>query len=112
MKKEALNEIIRETELLSGKVFGGKPDKVVLLESYARVDFDSESDFDIAISLNLEESELKDYYENVSIISSEISIKYGILISILLISNKTFQAYKDVLPLYQNLIREGREYYG
>lgn len=112
MKKETLNEIIRETELMSRKVFGEKFDKVILFGSYARGDFDSESDVDIAVFLNLEESELRDNYEKVSIISSELSIKYGVLISILLVSNKTFQTYKDVLPLYQNLIREGREYYG
>jgi predicted nucleotidyltransferase len=112
MNRETLNNIIQETETFSKKIFNDKLEKVVLFGSYARGDFDPESDVDIAVFLNLEESALNEYYDLISQTSSELSLKYGIIISILLISNKTFQTYKDVLPFYRNLINEGKEYYG
>lgn len=109
---ETLNIIIKEVEFLSKEIFRDKLEKVILFGSYARGDFDSESDIDVAVLLNLEEAALNNYFDEISQVSTDLSLKYGIMISILLVSNKTFYTYKDVLPFYKNLIKEGKVYYG
>lgn len=59
MKKETLTEIIKETEFLSKNILGEKFDGGLIFGSVARGDFDSDSDIDIEVFPNLEETELK-----------------------------------------------------
>lgn len=51
--------------------------------------------------------ELANYREDIYILNSKLSLKYDILISIKMQDSFTFNRYKDVLPFYSNIIREG-----
>lgn len=94
-------------ELLEDKIY-----KIILYGSYARGDFDTESDVDIMIVLACDEKELSEYRKKVSILASRISLENDIEVSLLLKNRDTFEHRLPILPFYQNIEREGVVLYG
>lgn len=94
-------------ELLSDKIY-----KIILYGSYARGDFNMESDVDILIILNCSQEETRSYRKEVSRIASRISLANDVEVSLLLIDQQSFKERIDILPFYQNVQREGVALYG
>ena len=105
--KSTLNILLEETRNELTALFGSKLLNVVLYGSYARGDFDSESDIDVMALVQMEKIELQKYRRIVSALANEIDLKYDVLLSIKLQDNESFVKYQDVLPFYQNVIKEG-----
>ena len=102
------NEIVSEVlHLLQNNVY-----KIVLYGSYARGDFTSESDIDIMILLNCRKEQVMQYRKQISQLSSRISLKNDIEISLLLRDRDTFERGENVLPFYKNIKKDGIEIYG
>ena len=107
MSDLGFNTLMKETcEALSG-VFGEKLDQVWLYGSYARGDFDAESDIDIMALVDLPKDELSQYRRRVSDLSSDIDLKYDVLLSIKLQDKETFSQYCNTLPFFRNILKEG-----
>ena len=112
MNKEILEKLKVEIEKAARELLGDKLTKVILYGSYARGDFNEESDIDFALMSKLTESEIPEYNDPIGEITSNLSRKYGILITIIIISADSFNKYKDVMPFYMNLVKEGEVFYG
>lgn len=112
MNKETLEKLKGEIEKAATELLGDKLTKVILYGSYARGDFNEESDIDFALMSELTESEIPAYNDPIGEIISRLSRKYGILITIIIISSDSFNKYKDVMPFYINLVKEGEIFYG
>ena len=102
-----LNILLKEAKCELIKLFGSKLLHVVLYGSYARGDFNNESDIDIIAIVDMDKMVLQKYRRTVSAIANEIDLKYGVLLSIKLQDNESFIKYQNVLPFYQNIIKEG-----
>lgn len=94
-------------ELLADKIY-----KIILYGSYARGDFNLESDVDILIILSCSPEEVRAYRKAVSSIASRISLANDIEVSLLLIDKASFEERLHILPFYQNVQREGVSLYG
>lgn len=94
-------------ELMEDKIY-----KIILYGSYARGDFDTESDVDIIILLDCDEKELRNYRKRVSVLASRISLENDIEVSLLLKNRKSFEDRRVILPFYQNIENEGVVLYG
>lgn len=105
--RSTLNILLEETRNELTSLFGSKLLNVVLYGSYARGDFDSESDIDVMALVEMEKIELQKYRRIVSTLANEIDLKYNVLLSIKLQDNESFIKYQDALPFYQNVIKEG-----
>lgn len=90
-------------------IFDNKLTNIILYGSYARGNYDEESDIDI-IAL-VEEKELKKYNDKVIDLEIDLTIKYGIMPSILLENKEYFTKNKNVEYLFQNVEKYGKTIY-
>ena len=103
-----LNNLMKETYSALSSVFGEKLDEVWLYGSYARGDFDAESDVDIMALVDLPKEQLATYRRKVSDLSSDLDLKYDVLLSIKLQDKDTFLRFSNTLPFFQNVMKEGK----
>ena len=102
-----LDVLLKETHAELRKIFGEKLCSVILYGSYARGDYDSDSDIDVMALVDLEKSELAKYRRKVSDFANDIDLKYDVILSVKLQDKLTFEKYEKVLPYYMNVAREG-----
>jgi len=112
MNKDELEKLKSEVEKAAIELLGEKLKKVILYGSYARGDFDYESDIDFALLSNVSEEEIPPYNDSIGDITSRLSRKYGTLVSIMIISDESYNKYKSVMPFYMNMVKEGEIIYG
>lgn len=91
------------------EVYGKDLVKVILYGSYARGNFDKYSDIDLVAIVNVERQKADEYLSKVWDVSSELGLKYEIIISPTVIPYDDFMKYKDDLPYYRNIYKEGVE---
>ena len=80
--------------------------------SYARGDFNLESDVDIMILLNCNQKEITQSRKEISRVASRIGLKNDIMISLLARNCDDFENEMEYQPFYQNIEREGLRIYG
>jgi predicted nucleotidyltransferase len=103
--KKLLEDVEDKLKIL----FGENLVSIILYGSYAREDSNSESDIDI-IAL-VEENNLKIYNEELVEFEIDLTIKYGIMPSILLENKNYFLEHRDMEFLFRNVEREGKTVY-
>ena len=98
-----ITSIVREVMLR----LGDKLDNILLYGSYARGDFDDDSDIDIMVLANISIDEANKIERELISLTSSLGLEYNVLISLYIKDCDTFNKWKDVLPFYQNVIRDG-----
>ncbi len=81
--------------------------RVLLYGSYVRGEETAESDLDLAIILSGKLTE--DQHDRLMDISVEYELELGVTLSILTIDEKELEEWKEVIPFYRNLYKEGIE---
>lgn len=66
-----------------------------------------ESDIDILVLVDADDKTLRDYSEKLNDVSTDISIKYLRVFSIIDISYQEYLNWKQALPYYWNISEEG-----
>lgn len=89
------------------KVYGSALVFVVLYGSYARNEQQDDSDLDIAAIVKGERIELQKKLQDVWRVTNKLSIEEDILISATVIPFDEFIYYKEQLPYYGNIEKEG-----
>lgn len=98
-----MNELVEKVT----PIFGDKLKKVILYGSYARGDYDAESDLDVMFLVDKQEEELRKDVKKVIRLETDIGLQYDVFISPLLQSYAKFLKYLPVIPFYQNVEKEG-----
>jgi len=91
---------------------GSKLYKIILYGSYARGDFDYESDFDVMVLINCSQEELREYRALVAKIANRVSLEDELEISLMIQDRNTFEEWQDALPFYRNVKNDGVILYG
>lgn len=89
------------------KLIGNRLKKVILYGSYARGDFEKNSDIDIMILTDFDDEELKQYRMKIRDIACDIEEEYDIMISPIIRNIKKYNARVNVIPFYINVQKEG-----
>lgn len=89
------------------KLYQDKIYEIVLYGSYARNEFDSESDIDIMIIFDCPREEVKLYRNQINKIASRVGLTYDVEVSLLIRDKQSFEKGLPVLLFYQNIRREG-----
>ena len=88
-------------------LFGDKLRDVRIFGSYARGDYDADSDVDVMILVDMDEVEARTYLGKVCDIACEIDLQHGIILSPLIRSTKDFDKRKVLPGFCQTVMREG-----
>jgi len=101
---ESITEKIAAT---AEEVFGSRLSAVFLYGSYARGDYDEESDLDIMVLADVKKEDLYKYKASFIKLSSDLGLLFDMLITITLKDTETFYTYSDSPPFYNNVLKEG-----
>lgn len=105
--KNQLDAILNQITEYSKTLFGEKFQNLILYGSYARGDFDAESDIDIMIMVDMTKEELSKYRTLLNNFCADLDLENNVLLSPKLQSLSFFNEWKQVLPFYQNVVKEG-----
>jgi len=105
-----LNYLLPAIEKKIKELFGSKVVKIILYGSFARGDYNSESDVDILVLVD--GKDLSRYRKERIKIISEFLTDHDILLSIRITNNSQFLEYKHILPFYKNVLNDGVLLYG
>lgn len=108
-EKNDLNIILHHMVRSYHLVFGGDIVKILLYGSYARGDYQIDSDIDLAAIVRGNRLHLQEGLKKIWDISADLELEYGVVVSPTVIPFEEFEAYKNDLPYYRNILREGVE---
>jgi len=98
-----LQILLRELKENLEKVLEDEIEEIILYGSYARGDYSKASDVDILLVVR-EKLDL-DKYEKINEIATELTLKYGVVVSILDYPKDAFMSLDS--PFLQSIKREG-----
>jgi predicted nucleotidyltransferase len=104
---KTIGESLSKIRNFSAALFGDKLTDVILYGSYARGDYDEESDVDILIIADLDSANLVPYKNALDRFGTELDLTYGVFHSLTLVGKPDFDYWSDVLPFYKNVVSEG-----
>ena len=81
--------------------------EIYLYGSYARSDYDSESDIDVVAVVKGDRNQLQNQLKQIWEIVSDLELDYEVVISPTVIPYNEFENYKEILPYYRNIVQEG-----
>ena len=86
-----------------------KINRIILYGSYARGDYQKDSDIDIVAIVQGDREKLQQGLKSVWDISSDLELEYGTIVSPTVIPFAEYEKYKNDLPYYRNIESEGVE---
>jgi len=104
-----INEILNLFSFKVNELLGNRIKKIILYGSYARGDFNKNSDIDIMILTDLSDEEIIEYRDKISDIAFDIEFDNGFdyMISPLVKNIDKFNYWLPALPFYMNVQKEG-----
>jgi predicted nucleotidyltransferase len=102
-KKAVLSEFTQEIK----RIFGENLIKVILYGSYARGDFQNNSDMDFMILTSLTDDEIRTIENEVYDAAFEYGLTYDVMISVNIKNEEHFNYWLGALPYYDNVRKEG-----
>ncbi|MCL1999483.1 MAG: nucleotidyltransferase domain-containing protein [Turicibacter sp.] len=93
-------------------VLGDKLDKIYLFGSYARGDFDHESDIDYMIVANLPHEEACRQLLPLHSQIHDFAYDFNVIVSPCITSCEMFSKFADASMFYKNILTEGCEIHG
>ncbi len=89
------------------KILGEDLSKVIVYGSYARGDFNEDSDVDVMVLTSLAESEIKPIEYKLYDVAFDFLMEHGVDISVIVKNEEHFKYWLGVLPFYDNVEKEG-----
>jgi predicted nucleotidyltransferase len=100
-----IEHLIEDVEQKLRALFHHKLSRIILYGSYARGDYDDESDIDVIVLID--DDDLKKYHRQILRINVDLSLMYDVDLTIIVENNTNFNLNVDVIPLFKNIYREG-----
>ena len=111
INKKKVQTILQEIERELVGIYGVHLKNIILFGSYARGDYDSESDMDIMVLLDLDNEAMVDYREDLLNEITDLSIEHDVLISVIENNISDFTDRSSYVPFYKKVAEEGVELY-
>jgi predicted nucleotidyltransferase len=105
--KNKLDTILKHLAVQIKELFGDKLKDIILFGSYARGDYDDESDIDVMILVDIDAEQLYKYRSAVRVIARKIDWDYNVVTSIILQEYNLYKKYISASGFYKNVLKEG-----
>ena len=102
-----IDKIIKKFILEVSNLIGGRLKKVILYGSYARGDYDKNSDIDIMILTDFNDEELAEYRFKIREIACDLELENDIVISPVVRNIEKYNDRINIIPFYMNVQKEG-----
>lgn len=107
IKDEKIRKMLSELAEELCHVYGDKLKSVVLYGSVARGMQTEDSDIDIMVLIDGNNDELRQYDEKLSDVSTDFSLKYLKVLSVVDVSYQEYIDWMNISPFYKNVSAEG-----
>ncbi|MGN0305029.1 MAG: nucleotidyltransferase domain-containing protein, partial [Lachnospiraceae bacterium] len=104
-----LNRIMKAMVECYKAVYGSDIVEIMLYGSYARGDYAEDSDIDIVALVHGSRIDLQEKLKVVWETSAQLGLENDIIVSSTVIPYDEFVRYKQMLPYYRNIAREGKK---
>ncbi|MBD5469367.1 MAG: nucleotidyltransferase domain-containing protein [Lachnospiraceae bacterium] len=108
----AIRSILYGFSIQLKRLLGKDLSKIILYGSYARGDFQENSDVDVMILVKLSPEQIEHFESSVFDLAFDIELEHGIHISPIIKNEDQFEYWADVLPFYRTVRKEGVEING
>ncbi|MBE6813715.1 MAG: nucleotidyltransferase domain-containing protein [Ruminococcaceae bacterium] len=105
-KNQAI-EILGKVYNASLSVYDSAVKEAYLYGSYARGDYHAESDVDVLLIVDVPQETVAAKRNAIAYIASELSLKYGVTVSVSVKPLLQFERFANILPFYKNVLSEG-----
>ena len=105
--KAVLNLITDKVCAAAKEVLGGKLEKVILFGSYARGDYDEESDIDIMVIADIALEEANETRRKIHAQTGDLDLEYDVIVSLRMACSDIFHKFKDITGFYKNVQKDG-----
>ena len=102
-----LNEITSRVVQAARDSLGDKLHKVILYGSYARGDYDDESDIDIMVLADMTREEAQEADKKISNLLRGIDLEYSVMVSVMVTSSAMYYAFLNAMGFYRNVQKDG-----
>jgi len=102
-----INAVSEKVLKAAQEALGDNLDRVILFGSYARGDYDDESDIDFLIIAHIAQEEANARRRDIRKHIPAIDLEYDLTVSLHVTGTEIFNRFQNVLPFYQNVLREG-----
>lgn len=106
-----INELLNEYVEGIKKIYGKHLKQVILYGSYARGDYNADSDIDIMILLDISDLEIRDYGHQLSDMTYDFNYDNDTLIMPIAKNETHFNKWLKAYPFYNNVKKDGVELY-
>lgn len=89
------------------KIFGDRLTRIILYGSYARGDFNQDSDMDIMILADVQPEEVSYYADKVYDITYDFEMQYEMEINPSVQSTQIYNQWKNAYPFFINIEKDG-----
>jgi len=103
-----LDSITKEMVACYNNYYGTNIVGIFLYGSYARGDYDNESDIDITAVVKGDRVELQNKLKFIWDFSADVGLEHDVIISPTVIPYDEYEKYKTTLPYYMNIEKEGK----
>ena len=103
-----MEEICRRVVAAYRKAYGDDIEAIYLYGSYARGDYDEDSDIDFAAIVKDDPIGISKKRDQVWTDTNEMDLELDVITSPMVISSKIFNEYKNEVGYYGNILKEGK----
>lgn len=109
LSEHQLNDISQQIAQSYRSVYGDSIVAIYLYGSYARGNYDDESDIDITAIVKGNRIDLQNKLKVIWNISADIGLENDVMVSPTVIPFDEYEKYKQQLPYYMNIQKEGKQ---
>lgn len=110
--QQTMWDLIEQYVIEIQNIYGNHLRQIILYGSYARGDFEADSDIDIMILLDMSDLDLKKYSQQLSYMTYDFNLDNDVDIKPIVKSEEFFKKWVVNYPFYANIQREGVVLYG